>query len=169
MVLTTRSALVQRDGDVMSACGTPSPTFTQPAGNYPVAVRHGIQLRCVTLNPVAFSGPITSVDFTSNATSTYGTNARKPSTGAIIMQLLWSGDVTFNHTIKYTGGGNDRDPILVSVGSTTPNNTVSNTYSTRDVNLNGEVKYTGGGNDRDPILVNVGSTTPNNARVEQLP
>ena len=76
---------------------------------------------------------------------------------------------TFDHIIKYTGSGNDRDPILVTVGSTTPNNTVSNIYSTRDVNLNAEVKYTGSGNDRDPILVNVGSTTPNNIRVQQLP
>ena len=24
--------------------------------------------------------------------------------------------------VKYTGSGNDRDPILVNVGSTTPNN-----------------------------------------------
>ena len=59
--------------------------------------------------------------------------------------------------------------ILVTVGSTTPNNVVTGAYSTRDVNLNGDVKYTGSGNDRDPILVNVGSTTPNNIRVEQLP
>ena len=83
-------------------------------------------------------------------------------------QLLWAGDVTFNHIIKYTGSANDRDPILVTVGNTAPNSTV-NTYSTRDVNLNGQVKYTGSGNDRDPILVNVGNTTPNATRTEQLP
>ncbi|MBP7516183.1 MAG: hypothetical protein KA791_16665 [Flavobacteriales bacterium] len=70
--------------------------------------------------------------------------------------------------MKYTGSGNDRDPILTTVGSTTPNN-IANTYSTHDVNLNGQVKYTGSANDRDPILVNVGSTTPNNVRVQQLP
>ncbi|HNK39567.1 MAG TPA: hypothetical protein PL002_00195, partial [Flavobacteriales bacterium] len=61
------------------------------------------------------------------------------------------------------------DPILVTVGSTTPNNVVPGVYSTRDVNMNGQVKYTGGGNDRDPILLNVGSTTPNNIRPAQLP
>ena len=53
------------------------------------------------------------------------------------------------------------------MGSTTPNNTVLNTYSTRDVNLNGDVQYTGSGN-RDPILVFVGSMSPNNVRVQQL-
>ena len=70
--------------------------------------------------------------------------------------------------MKYTGSGNDRDPILITVGSTTPNNT-ANIYSTRDVNMDGAVKFTGSGNDRDPILVNVGSTTPNSIRVQQLP
>ncbi|HMW96002.1 MAG TPA: hypothetical protein PL010_14475 [Flavobacteriales bacterium] len=83
--------------------------------------------------------------------------------------MLWAGDATFNGQIEYTGSGNDRDPILTTVGSTTPNNTVTHTYSTRDVNMNGQVKYTGGSNNRDPMLLNVGSTTPNNTRVQQLP
>ena len=64
--------------------------------------------------------------------------------------------------VQFIGSGNDRDPILVNVGSATPNNVISNAYSTRDVNLNGQVKYTGTANDRDPILVTVGSNTPNN-------
>lgn len=67
-----------------------------------------------------------------------------------------------------TGSSNDRDPILVAVGSTTPNNVVPG-YAGQDVNMNGQVKYTGSGNDRDPVLVNGGSTTPNNIRAAQLP
>jgi hypothetical protein len=70
--------------------------------------------------------------------------------------------------LKYTGSANDRDPILIAVGSTTPNNSVAG-YSLNDVNMDAAVKYTGSGNDRDPILVNVGSTTPNNVRTQQLP
>lgn len=31
-------------------------------------------------------------------------------------------DVNLDGVVKYTGSGNDRDPILVNVGSTTPNN-----------------------------------------------
>jgi len=31
-------------------------------------------------------------------------------------------DVNLNGQVKYTGSANDRDPILVNVGSTTPNN-----------------------------------------------
>jgi hypothetical protein len=32
-------------------------------------------------------------------------------------------DVNMDGVTKYTGTSNDRDPILVNVGSTTPNNT----------------------------------------------
>ena len=99
-------------------------------------------------------------------TSAYGIDARKDVNG---VQLMWSGESVVDGPLKYTGAGNDRDPILVTVGSTTPNNVLPNAYSAHDVDLDGEVKYTGTGNDRDPILVNVGSTTPNNVRVQQLP
>ena len=85
------------------------------------------------------------------------------------VQVLWAGDVTFNGQVKYTGSGNDRDPILTTVGSTTPNNTLNNVYDRRDTNLDGVIKYTGSANDRDIILTNVGSTTPNNTRTQQLP
>jgi len=111
------------------------------------------------------NGPPQLVNFTGPALPTYGTNARK-SIGTV--SVLWMGDVTFNHTIKYTGPANDRDPILVRVGGTTPTSTVSG-YFPEDSNLDGTVKYTGGANDRDPILVNIGGTVPTATRVEQLP
>ena len=167
-VLASCAALVQADGDVVALNGTSPVSITVAAGTYHVAVRHRNHLGVMTLAGVALSSSATTVDFTSGATNTYGTGARKSVTGTFPTQALWSGDVTFNHELKYTGTNNDRDPILVTVGSTTPNNTV-NAYSTRDVNLDGVVKYTGSGNDRDPILVNVGSTTPNSTRLEQLP
>ena len=84
------------------------------------------------------------------------------------VMAMWTGDVTFNKQLGYTGAGNDRDPILVRVGSTTPNSTVAG-YYTEDTNMDGTVIYVGSGNDRDAILVNVGSTTPNNIRSEQIP
>ncbi len=168
-VLATRCALIQCDGDIVSVDGVSPVTFSLPSANYKVSLRHRNHLGAMTLNAVALSGTVAPVDLSSAGTAAFGTDARKPITGTFPTQALWAGDVTFNHQIKYTGSGNDRDPILVTVGSTTPNNVVSNAYSTRDVNLNGQVKYTGSGNDRDPILVNVGSTTPNNVRVEQLP
>ena len=104
-------------------------------------------------------------DFRSAALATWGTDARKNLGGPL---AVWAGNVLRDASLRYTGSGNDRDPILVSVGSTTPNSTVSG-YLPADVNLDGAVKYTGSANDRDPILVNIGSTTPNSTRTEQLP
>ncbi len=72
------------------------------------------------------------------------------------------------NAVKYVGAGNDRDPILVAVGSTTPNAVVAG-YRSEDVSLDGLVKYTGAGNDRDAQLISVGSTSPTTTRWEQLP
>jgi hypothetical protein len=116
-------------------------------------------------NATSLGTTTTSIDFTSPATATYGTQAQR-TIGAV--NALWMGNVVKDGVMKYTGGGNDRDPILVRVGSTVPTNVVSG-YFPEDCTLDGQVKYTGGGNDRDPILVNVGSTVPTNVRVEQLP
>lgn len=165
VITASTAALLQRDGDVVSNDGTSPVSFDVPAGSYRVALRHRNHLGVMTLNGVALSPTSTTVDLTTVATATFGTNATKTSGG---VQVLWTGDGTFNGQVKYTGGGNDRDPILVGVGSTTPNNTISG-YLGTDLNMNGTTKYTGGGNDRDPVLLNVGSTTPNNVRTQQLP
>ena len=72
-------------------------------------------------------------------------------------------DVNRDGIVKYTGPNNDRDPILVAVGATSPNAPVPCACCAQDVTGDGVVKYTGSGNDRDPILVVVGATTPNNS------
>ncbi len=70
--------------------------------------------------------------------------------------------------VKYTGSGNDRYPLLSSIGSFTPTNTVIG-YRQEDVSMDGTTKYTGYGNDRDRILLTVGSLVPTNTRTQQLP
>lgn len=169
-VLAVRHALLQRDGDVVSALDGISPvSFNLPAGNYFIAIRHRNHLGAMTATTHALNGSATAVDFRSTATLTYGTNART-SNGAT--QLLWAGnslmDAVNDSQLKYTGTSNDRDPILVAIGGTVPTNTVTGYFIT-DVNLDGTVKYTGTANDRDPILVNVGGTVPTATRLEQLP
>jgi hypothetical protein len=164
-VAASCAALLQRDGDVVALDGVSPVSITAAAGSYHVAVRHRNHLGVMTASPVALTGTSTSVDLSSAATAVFGTEPRKP-VGSV--QTLWAGDVTFNKQLAYTGAGNDRDPILVRVGSTTPNNTVAGYYA-EDTNMDGVVIYVGGANDRDPILVNVGGSTPNNVRTEQLP
>ena len=168
-VVASCAALVQRDGDVVALDGTSPVSIAAAVGSYHVAVRQRVHLGAMTLGGIALTSTTTVVDFTAVATNTFGTNARKSITGTFPAQALWMGDVTFNREIKYTGSANDRDPILVKVGSTAPNNILTGQYAREDPNMDGTVKYTGSANDRDPILVNVGSTTPNNIRVEQVP
>lgn len=165
LVKATRSALVQRDGDIVDVDGTSPVRFATAPGNYFLGVRHRNHLSALTLNSVALNGAPVTVNLKNGSTPTYGTSAQKTISGS---QVLWAGDARGNGDLKYTGSNNDRDPILVKVGSTTPNNTVAG-YWREDVNMDAIVKYTGSANDRDPILVNVGSTTPNNVRTQQIP
>ena len=164
-ILATRQGLLQRDGDVTATDGTSPLTFNVGAGNYHVAVRHRNHLGAMTATAVALSGTAATVNFKGTSMATYGTAAQNTIGSA---RALWMGNTTGNNLIKYTGTGNDRDPILTRVGSGTPNAT-SVGYYIEDVRLNGSVRYTGTGNDRDPVLLSVGSTVPNSTRTEQLP
>lgn len=165
-IVATRPALLQRDGDVTDINGSSPVALLAATGSYKVAVRHRNHLGVMTnaASTLNTTTPV-AIDLSSPGTAVYGTAARKEVNG---VSLLWAGNALRDGQIKYTGGGNDRDPILLQVGSTTPNGTVSG-YFPEDVNLNGQVKYTGNGNDRDPVLINVGSTTPNATRTQQLP
>lgn len=165
-VVATRAALVQRGGNLMQPTGEQTITFSGVApGSYYVAVRHRNHFGVMSFSPYMLRDPNTLIDFTTSATATYGTNARKTVGSS---QVMWMGNVTPDGLLKYTGTNNDRDPVLVRVGSTIPTNTLAG-YYLEDTNLDGTVKYTGTNNDRDPILVNVGSTVPTNTITEQVP
>ncbi|MBK9418408.1 MAG: hypothetical protein IPN62_14295 [Flavobacteriales bacterium] len=164
-VVATLQALLQRDGDVVSVDGTSPLVFNVVPGSYYVAIRHRNHLGCMTLATRTLGGTPTMIDLTLNATSTFGTEARKVIGGN---SVLWSGNVLVDELLKYSGVDNDRDPILQAIGGTVPTATSSG-YLSADVNMDGLVKYSGVGNDRDPILSNIGGTVPTNTRLEQLP
>jgi PKD repeat protein len=161
----SRPALLQRDGDVVDLNGTSFPRIGLPAGNYHVSILHRNHLGVMTAAPISVNNSMITLDLSDPVTPTWGTDARYVVSGKA---LLWAGNARADGTVRYTGQNNDRDPILVVVGSTTPNGNVVG-YRAEDINLDGNVRYTGGGNDRDIILINVGSTTPNNSRVQQVP
>ncbi|MBL0043765.1 MAG: hypothetical protein IPP33_04915 [Flavobacteriales bacterium] len=164
-VLLRTPALVQRDGDIVALNGTSTLQLPAVNGSYRVAVRHRNHLGAMTNAALVLSNSTIAVDFTSAATVTWGSNARKDIGG---VQLLWCGEVFRNSRLTYVSDNNDRDPILAILGSVNPNATIIG-YRVHDVNMDGITSYTGLNNDRDPILVNVGSTTPNSVRTEQLP
>ncbi len=165
-VLASRSALVQRDGDVVGMNGTSPVPFALAAGSYYVAVRHRNHLGVMTATTRALGTATTTVDFTVSGTTTFGTNARNTVGGRMV---FWPGDVDRNGVVKYAGVGNDRDPILEAIGGSVPTSTVSNMYSTTDVNMDGVFRYMGANNDRDIILQTIGGSVPTATRLQQLP
>lgn len=164
-VVATRSALVQRDGDIVEVDGTSPVSFSTVAGNYHVVVKHRNHLGVMSASAIALGTTAGSINFTSTATATYGTDAQRT---VASVRTLWTGDCGGNGTVQYTGTGNDRDPILTRVGATVPTATLAG-YWGEDTNMDGSVMYTGSGNDRDLILQTIGGTVPTNTRVRQLP
>jgi hypothetical protein len=166
-VAATRCVLLRRDGTVMRPDNA-STTLRMPGnpGNYYVSVRHRNHLGVMTASPVLLNSSSTvTVDFTTLMLQVHGT---EPMRTISTRRVLWSGNVTNDGRLKYTGPDNDRDPILQAIGGTVPSNTF-NGYTPSDVNMDGVVKYTGPGNDRDIILQNIGGVVPSNTRPEQLP
>ncbi len=164
-VLSTRSALIQRGGDVVDIDGASPVEFLETPGDYHVALRHRNHLGVMTAIPLTLGTSTTTIDLRLPATPTFGTDALREQGGVM---MLWCGDVNGDGLLQYTGGGNDRDPILMAIGGSVPTITVPG-YLAADVNLDGVVGYTGPGNDRDPILLNIGGTVPTLTRAAQLP
>jgi hypothetical protein len=167
-VLYSRSALLQRDGDVVDLNGSSPVTLATATGSYHVALHHRNHLGVMTAAPLTLNIGTSTVDLTLSGTPTFGTDARRSITGAFPTQALWMGDVNGDNAIRYTGSFNDRDPVLFAIGGSVPTNTVGG-YRSEDVNLDGTVKYTGENNDRDPILQAVGGSVPTNVREGSVP
>ncbi len=178
-VLATRSALLQRDGDIVDMDGISPVTFPNSyLGEYYLMVRHRNHLGAMTDAKVDYlANPNTVVDFTSPSLVSYGTVAPTATSARVLVEPgvygLWAGNVNLksligNFQVQYLNPGNDPFPILVRVGTSTPLNVVPG-YYLEDVNLNGSVKYSGGNNDRVIILNNVGPTTPFNIITQQPP
>ncbi|MBL7939908.1 MAG: PKD domain-containing protein [Flavobacteriales bacterium] len=165
-VIATRSALVQRDGDVVSANGSSLPAFAVPNGAYRIAIRHRNHLGAMTNGPVTLGATPVAVDMSQASTATYGTNARRIHGGRA---ALWAGDCTGAGDVVYTGSGSDRDLILQAIGGVVPTNTINGQYRLEDVNLDGAVMYAGSNNDRDRVLQTIGGLVPTATRTQQLP
>jgi len=165
-VVATRSALLQRDGDIVDMNGTSDVQFPDTyEGEYFLMVRHRNHLGTLTKAKVNYVGGSPFIDFSDPALITYGTT---PTSARKLLEAgvygLWAGNVNQkdpnnNWNILYNGSRNDRNEILKRVGTGTPLNIVSGYYH-EDVNMNGETKYSGSGNDRVIILNNLGASNP---------
>lgn len=171
-ILYSRSALLQRDGDVVGLDGLNSVQLCVEAGKYHIAVRHRNHLGIMTGSPleyyqgqfgILYSDP---VDLSSPQTNTYRNSQARRKMG--VGMAMWSGDVSFDGKVQYTGEGNDRDLVLQAIGGVVPTSTATG-YGSSDLNLDGSMRYTGDGNDRDQILRTIGGAVPTNIREGYLP
>ena len=163
LVLATRSALLQRDGDVVDVDGVSPVTFGIAANqSYYLAIRHrnhlGVQLGQAVFYPEC---EIVRTDFsTLPPEGFYAFNGLNPAERLVGGKYLpWAGNGRIDFQLKYNGSNNDRTAILSVVGLSTPNAAVPG-YLPADYNMDGLVKYNGSNNDRNVLLGNVGISTP---------
>ncbi len=178
VILYTRAALIERDGDIVDVDGDSAVAFAAPLDEYYVAIRHRNHLGVMTDQAVDLSNT-TMLDFADpNQVTTWGTNAQFAEDANTM--LMWSGNSNSDDRVIMQGGNNDTNPIFFEVllAPTNPGNIANliyQSYSTSDLNLDGDVIFQGANNDTNVIFFNV-LTHPGNVNLlanfiinEQLP
>lgn len=90
-VLYSRSALLQRDGDVVDMDGVSPLHFSKaPADDYYIAIRHHNHLGFRSMSSISLSSTASIVDFTNNSVPTFGVEALKELTAGVYG--MYSGD-----------------------------------------------------------------------------
>ncbi len=172
-ILQTRSALLQRDGDIVDIDGV-SPVYFKnvPAANYTLAVRHRNHLAMST-NPATFTKALnlvsSGVDFSTIAASSLMGAANTNYLNSASKNMLYAGNANGNTNVKYIGLSNDKDYILVNTLNNNVAAPLQNVYNPSDLNLNRTVSYNGLANDKDLILVTVLQNSPSGQKLQVLP
>lgn len=175
-VITTRAALLQRDGDVVDLDGNSSLHFDNaPAGPYYVAVRHRNHLGVMTAEAFDLSPTIAEIDFTDTTFLTNGTNAQvKLKLKDKYVNALWAGDLNSDGRTIYQGPANDILYLFQSVLGEPDNTThianyITEGYRRSDFDLNGLSIYQGPNNDRSLLLFNTTLVFPENKPDPDIP
>jgi hypothetical protein len=173
-VLQTRSALLQRDGDIVDIDGiTPVYFKNVDAANYTITVKHRNHLAMST-NPASFnqamdlavnstklnfSNPAFSPNLMGLVTSNYANNGT--------INMMYAGNVNMNSSLRWLAPSSDKDAIVTNVLGGSSSSTLSNAYSVGDVDLNRGVRWLAPSSDKDYILTTplggVSSVTRNQA------
>ncbi|MGH1385805.1 leucine-rich repeat protein [Kordia sp.] len=160
-VVEGKSALLQRDGDIVDTNGTGLLQFSSPLGNYFVAIKHRNHLSIMTANALSLTGTRNTVDFT-DATNqiTFGSNAQTDAGMPVDTVGMWTGNVNGDSIVQYSGTDPDA-PAILSLVLNDPGNFLNfstfvvNGYDVNDLNLDGNVQYEGVSPDAPFILQNV--------------
>ena len=173
-VLETRSALVQRDGDIVDVDGKSPVTFNNvDPGNYTVAVRHRNHLGLST-DPSSFTPMLSEkqstapiINFTTSNTL-YGGSAAH-GTASDGKYVLWAGNANGDGKVKFSGLQNDKDYLFITTLSSNPSQILSNIYSPADFNMDGKVNFNGISNDKDFIYNKVLGGSSSASKNESIP
>lgn len=165
IVLATRAALLQRDGNVVDLDGGAVKFPGVAAADYHVVVRHRNHLGIMTNTTPSLSATTTVLDFTDGSLVTWGNGAQASLGGGLFGML--AGDANNNKEVTFNGFSNDKDAIILKLGFN-PNGIILGAYETEDVNMNGEVTFNGFSNDKDFIVLQL-LFNVNGINIEQLP
>lgn len=158
-ILATRSALVQRDGDVVAPDGISPVSFpTVASGQYHIAIRHRSHLGILTTEKYLLEQAPKTIDLTS-LNADVCTNGRVPIGEKV---AIWGGDSNRDGRVIYQGPGNDRSVILLkSTLSEFPDNVllsanfIGKGYSIYDLNMDGKVIFQGPNNEVSMLFQNI--------------
>ena len=130
VIVATRSALLQRDGDVVDVDGVSPVSFAGAAeGEYYLVLRHRNHLGVMSAAPVALSKTATVVDFTASISQAFGGANGIGALGDGNLGL-YSGDFNRNAQVQNT----DFAAMVLTLGTAG--------YLQGDLDLNGQVQNT---------------------------
>lgn len=163
----TRSALIQKDGDIVDVDGTSPVAFKYAdADDYYIAVKHRNHIGIRSAAVVTLSTTTPVYNFTDSQSKAYKPVAHPNEPMADLgggVFGLFASNANGDSFVKMTGSGpasNDYLKLLNVLGSST--NSIPNTYSVQDLNMDGHIKMTGSSpssNDYLRLLNTLGSST----------
>ncbi len=156
-----RSALLQRDGDVVDIDGISTLKLNVPPADYYVAIRHRNHLGIMTGGEVELSDNVVSINFSldSNLIS-YGSNPQTQSGIPSGKFAMWAGNANNDAILQYVGTNPDTPTILSTVLNDAgnflnfPTYTVVG-YNINDINMDGSIQYSGISPDTPLIIQNI--------------
>ncbi|WP_430409327.1 beta strand repeat-containing protein [Kordia sp.] len=159
-VLSSQSALIQRDGDIVATDGISNLLFNVSAGNYYIVIKHRNHLGIMSSTAITLGTTVTIVDFTDASNQiTFGSNAQTifgMSSGIVAM---WTGNVNDDTVVQYSGTSPDTPSILSAALNDSGNFLNLPTYEVSgytkfDVDMSGKAQYSGTNPDSPFILQN---------------
>ncbi len=151
VVVEGKSALLQRDGDVVDIDGVSALRFTETAGDYYIAIAHRSHLGIITTNTVSLSNRTTVLDLTTDSSLINGGITSVVTVNGVLS--LISGDYDGNGQVQNT----DLSLVTILLGTSD--------YSDADSDMNGQVQNT----DINTLITpNIGNGEQSRSTIPQL-